>query len=453
VGAELAKIFGFVLATAAVLWGCTQLARRAGDRLHPEIPRKLVHVALGLATLSFPWLFDSTWPVVLLAVFCVALMAAVRTIPRLRSHLGKGLHGVKRSSWGEVYFAIAVALVFWLSGGDPVLFSLPVLVLTLADASGALAGMRYSSESSRYETLDGRKSVEGSVAFFVVCFLAVLVPLLLATEIDRAECLLIALAIAAVAMLIEAISVGGLDNLLLPLGTWALLVRLVDLELVPIVVRLGVVLGLLALVLMVRRGSSMDGGSLLGAVLLGYGGWVFGGWWCFVALLGLFASHLWAIRSMRQSAHSPIVPVHDLWPILSLAITVMVWLAIGQALSGWRLESTDHFGVLPAVLGITIHFALINSATVAVLVPSRSRAQRILLSSVKASLFSFVPAVFEFGSGAIGLALLSVVVCVIAIVIVGATLRTDQLPNTRQRWLLQALVATPLAMVGFLFVA
>ena len=35
--------------------------------LHPETSRKAVHIAMGLVTLSFPWLFTASWPVLLLA--------------------------------------------------------------------------------------------------------------------------------------------------------------------------------------------------------------------------------------------------------------------------------------------------------------------------------------------------------------------------------------------------
>ena len=48
----------------------------------PELTRKLVHVSMGLVTLSFPWLFDEAWPVIALAGLSVAarssLIATVR---------------------------------------------------------------------------------------------------------------------------------------------------------------------------------------------------------------------------------------------------------------------------------------------------------------------------------------------------------------------------------------
>src|SRR5262245_59802435 len=42
------------------------LALQRHYRLHPELVRKLVHIGMGLATLSLPWLFASAWSVVVL---------------------------------------------------------------------------------------------------------------------------------------------------------------------------------------------------------------------------------------------------------------------------------------------------------------------------------------------------------------------------------------------------
>ena len=30
--------------------------------LHPELLRKLVHISIGLVTLTFPWIFAEPWP-------------------------------------------------------------------------------------------------------------------------------------------------------------------------------------------------------------------------------------------------------------------------------------------------------------------------------------------------------------------------------------------------------
>ena len=44
---------------------------------HPELVRKLLHIGMGLLTLSFPWLFNALWPVWLLAAIAVAHLVAV----------------------------------------------------------------------------------------------------------------------------------------------------------------------------------------------------------------------------------------------------------------------------------------------------------------------------------------------------------------------------------------
>jgi phytol kinase len=81
--------------------------------------------------------------------------------------------------------------VFWLSPDDPLLFVIPMLVLSLADAVAALIGISYGR--LRYESTDGIKSAEGSAAFFCAAFFSVHVPLLLFTQVGRAETLLISL--------------------------------------------------------------------------------------------------------------------------------------------------------------------------------------------------------------------------------------------------------------------
>src|SRR5450755_1769112 len=160
----------------------------------PEFVRKLLHIGMGLTSLSFPWLFHEAWPVVVLAVLAGGGLFALRTVRTVRSEFGSVLHGVARESFGEFYFSIGVGGLFVISGGDPLLYGIPVLTLTIADAVAALIGLRYATV--RFATPDGVKSAEGSVAFFTAAFLCCLVPLLLGSDVGRLESLLIALVLA-----------------------------------------------------------------------------------------------------------------------------------------------------------------------------------------------------------------------------------------------------------------
>src|SRR5216684_2396312 len=98
---------GFVLAVLGGLLGGLCLYQRFAAP-HPELVRKLLHMVMGLVTLSFPWLFDAAWPVLLLAGLSIAgLLTPFR-------NLGSVIGGVARFSLGEVYFPLAVAVLFLL---------------------------------------------------------------------------------------------------------------------------------------------------------------------------------------------------------------------------------------------------------------------------------------------------------------------------------------------------
>jgi phytol kinase len=196
-------------------------ALRARYALHPEVSRKAAHVGLGLATLSFPLLFDSVWPVALLGLLTVVVLAAMRWLPVLRSDFGPLVHGVERRSGGEFFFPVAAAGLFVVTKGDPILFGIPILTLALADAVAAVVGVYYGR--IRYQTGEHPKTLEGSVAFFTVAFLATHIPLLLFTATGRTESVLIGLMFGMLVMLLEAVSLRGTDNLVIPFGGYVLL--------------------------------------------------------------------------------------------------------------------------------------------------------------------------------------------------------------------------------------
>ena len=193
------KIAGSVILLALVLWGVSKLAKIA--KLDPEIGRKLVHISLGLYCLTFPYVFGAVWEVV--ATCGLAVLVFLLARGTMRESLGGGLHAVKRVSYGELLFAVSVALLFWLKDGHfvslalhhkppvgPVLYMLPILILTLCDAASAVVGSRYGKQKFQIE--EGSKSVEGVVVFAVTAWLLSLIVILLMTDIGRSEAVLLA---------------------------------------------------------------------------------------------------------------------------------------------------------------------------------------------------------------------------------------------------------------------
>lgn len=325
------------LAVTAVLGGLLlglplfrSLCQRSGASA--EVSRKSVHVAMGIACAAFPWIFDRPLPVWILAALATVPLALLRWVPALREGIGSTLHGVKRISYGEILFAPAVAAVFDLSNGDPLLHAIPVGILTVADAAGAIAGTRWGRRL--YVCGTSRKSVEGSAAFLAVAFLCTFLPLWLSGRTDPLQTLLIALTLAIVSMMAEGISDRGFDNLVIPLGSHFLLARFLESSNGGMAGRFVAASLLLALVSWGARWSTLSGSALIGAALLGYGCATLADPRFALPLVAIFLCHLLTTRRHHLGTSFD----HRLDAVISHAIGSLPWcLAVERGLVDTRV--------------------------------------------------------------------------------------------------------------------
>jgi phytol kinase len=183
-----------------------------------EVRRKALHVAVGLAALSFP-LFLTTPAMVLTAVAAVlAWMVAVRLVPVLRIRFGCVLHDARRKSYGDIYFALAIACLLMLPRPTPALYAVPLLILTVADAAAAIAGRRWPRGE-----LHGRacgKTLTGCVVFGVTAFLVTAGLLTWFGPVTGPRVIAISFVTAALTSYTEAFSPRGFDNLTVPAVAW-----------------------------------------------------------------------------------------------------------------------------------------------------------------------------------------------------------------------------------------
>lgn len=317
------------LAVAVVLAGLLlglpiirAVVRRVGAA--PEVARKSVHVAMGLACASFPWIFDRSLPVWVMASIATVPLMLIRALPALRLGIGSALHGIGRPSCGEILFAPAVALVFTLAAGDRELYLIPVLILTIADAAGALVGTRWGMR--RYGSGEGFKTVEGSFIFWFTAFLCGFLPLAICGRVDLPHALWIGVILGILAMMAEGISDRGFDNLVIPLGCFFVLEKLLPLEMPSLVGRLIVLVVLLVLVLSGSRWSTLNGGALLGSVLLGYGCAVIADWRFALPPLAVFVCHLVTTRKHGLVGKFD----HRLDAVLSHGIACLPWVLAAE---------------------------------------------------------------------------------------------------------------------------
>jgi phytol kinase len=289
--------------------------------LSPELSRKSIHIGMGIICSCFPLLFTEIWPVFLLASVAVLSLVAVRSNPALRTSIGSSLHRIKRFSLGEIYFPLAVAIVWFISIDTPLYYSMSILVLTLADALAALIGTKYGQK--HYSTKEGHKTCEGSFSFFIVTFLCIQIPLLLLTNIGRAECILIALLIGTIVMILEAVAWCGLDNLLIPLSVCLLLNIYDNYGAEQVLGRLLLVWGIVMILFAVRRQLKLDGASLLGASLCIYLVSIVGGWEWALAPVALFFNYL-MLGSQKTCSDEH----HNIYSLLAVAVPGFVWLVL-----------------------------------------------------------------------------------------------------------------------------
>ena len=226
-----------------IFCGLLLLLRWCKERftLKAEYLRKLMHVAMAVATLSFPWLFDTAWPVLLLAGLTIPALLGLRYIHWLRREIGCVLHDVQRNeSFGELYFPLGILSLYLLARHEPLLYVIPLLTLALADASAALVGQRYGRYE--YQFFGNRRSIEGSLAFFVMALLPTLALLFSAGRFGLGETFVIAGLYAWMMTLAEACSWNGLDNLLIPVVGFVLIKLLLLVPTTMIVVSIGIIL-------------------------------------------------------------------------------------------------------------------------------------------------------------------------------------------------------------------
>ncbi len=365
-----------VMSTAVVLLSLLGLCKRFVK--DSEQLRKLAHLGTGGLALPFPWLFSSLPPVLLVCGLALLLLIAVSCIPLVRTRLGGSLYSIERRSRGEFYFPIAVALLFALARGDKLLYLIPLLVLTFADAVASVLGTIYGKVA--YEGIGGSKSLEGSVAFFTVAFFTVHVPLLLFTELSRPQSLLVALDIALVVTLLEAVSWRGQDNLIIPLGVFLLLHIYTAMPLRYLVVRFIAASFLLVFVLLYRSRTTLQASALLASALVLYASWGVGGWPWLVAPAVLFICYSLFLPGKIPAT----VPKDTTYAVTSVASAGLFWLYISE-LRGTQAQ------IFPYTVAYTIHLAILGWTLRCLIVPDQCALRRGPMLVIQSWLLMFVP--------------------------------------------------------------
>jgi hypothetical protein len=260
-------------------------------------------------------------------------------------------------SYGELLFAVSVALLFWLKDGHfiaveqdrpamgPALYIVPILILTLCDAASAVVGSQYGKRVFRIE--QGSKSVEGVVVFAVTAWLTSMIAFLLLTDLGRGEVILLAFITAAFGALLEAASWRGLDNLFIPLGLYFLLANLMHLGVAELAIRAGIFfLALLAIIWLTPRGKADRHAMAIGFTLF-FCITIFSGFESILTPAVAVAAYFACVQWLKIER-----PPHDNLNLLLVVFAVALGFFIASNLA--RVDTIFGFNVAFAALAVGI---------------------------------------------------------------------------------------------------
>lgn len=193
--------------------------------ISPSHTRKMVHIVTGVFIFFAPYFFkEKFYPALIPALFIPFNIFATRFGWLSSLHETADGHSESHTSlnYGTVYFPLAFLLIAWLCWDWNVwILQTSMLVLGLGDAAASIVGERVATPHHyKFSTV---KSLEGSLAMFVVSFLVLYGCFILfkpasavLSQFTNTALLSFAFALALVATAAESLVSGGQDNLTVP---------------------------------------------------------------------------------------------------------------------------------------------------------------------------------------------------------------------------------------------
>lgn len=203
-----------------------------GIRKFTKIPdepfRKLLHFILLGSLLVWTFAFDKWWMAAL-----TSMLFAVLVFPILK--LAEKINGfskfVTERKSGELKYSLLVVFIMyativsvcWGIFDDRLLALCSIYAWGIGDAAAALIGKRFGRHGLSGKHIEGRKSVEGTLAMFCCSFISVLAILLLRGSLPWYAYPVISLFTAAVSAAVELFTKSGFDTITCPMAAMAVI--------------------------------------------------------------------------------------------------------------------------------------------------------------------------------------------------------------------------------------
>ena len=208
----LAGVYGYVAAVIALSWAL----RNRVDR-----PRKIVHVGAG-GIVFFWWMFESNIVMAGLAALPfvpILLLATPRSPVRFLRDSPLGDRSSEGHTYGLVLYAVSWTIIAFFLFDDLFAASVAIAAMSFGDGFGEIVGRRFGKHKYMPD-----RSLEGSLAVFLATAASIIVLswfyfTVIAYSGSTAPFYLIpfSLTIGGLVALIEGLTPGSIDNLVIPL--------------------------------------------------------------------------------------------------------------------------------------------------------------------------------------------------------------------------------------------
>lgn len=197
-----------------------------------EVFRKTLHLIVLGSLLILIYAFDTWWIGVLASLSFIVL---VFPILALAEHIkGFGDVMVERNA-GELKRHLMVAFgmfaiemtIFWGWQDDRLLTLAAIYAWGFGDAAAAIIGKRFGKHYLEGQRIEGRKTVEGTVAMFVVSFIVVSIILAVHGELPWHGVIMTSLLTAAASAAVELFTKNGHDTITCPLAATAVILPMI----------------------------------------------------------------------------------------------------------------------------------------------------------------------------------------------------------------------------------
>ncbi len=192
----------------AALIALSEILRRV-FHVPVDITRKIVHIGVGLAAIAMKIIFRE-WYIAIIGPIAFILVNYVS----YRANLFHGIETSERGQLGTIYFPLSFVILTPLLWSQPAILAASMMPLTWGDAAAAILGARFGVH--KFMIFNQTSSIEGAIAMFFFSLVGTYSALVLFGA-STSVSLILAIATAFIATVIEALSPRGIDNLTVPL--------------------------------------------------------------------------------------------------------------------------------------------------------------------------------------------------------------------------------------------